>query len=418
MARGNEPASIIYLCIFWVLISSCSTTVPSALLPPPLPVQRQDGKVESTLFPLPVVASDPNCGNDYGILPVWIFPRDDKSMGLILAPSAIYNNVTKPHFAFRLLAFPAPGTSYKLIADQSTGVTSYYEYQYNKEALKAQDWSYSVRLFQDSDITARFYGLGNTTPEDNETSYTSRSLNAQASIGYQFTDGLALTWRERITATHLSNKALPGLPPTAQLFPSVMQDMRNTTSAHRLTLSYDTRNVKETPTCGFLGSIYAETALNTLGSDASYDRLGLDLKGFQPWDADHRFVTAFRLMTELMTRQRNTPFYELPTLGGFETNRGYGDDRFIDRNMIAFSLEQRIRIFTMHHYGVDSHWEVAPFLDVGKVFPTVGRFNIAHLHTTGGISFRAVVRPTIVGHVDIGVGREGNAIFMGLGYPF
>jgi outer membrane protein assembly factor BamA len=197
-----------------------------------------------------------------------------------------------------------------------------------------------------------------------------------------------------------------------------MQEMRNTTSAHRLTLSYDTRNIKETPTCGFLGSLYAETALNTLGSDASYDRLGLDLKGFQPWDADQRFVTAIRLTTELMTRQRNTPFYELPTLGGFETNRGYGEDRYIDRNMIAFSLEQRIRIFTMHHYGVDSHWEVAPFLDIGKVFPTPGRFNLAHLHTTGGISFRAVVRPTIVGHVDIGVGREGNAIFMGLGYPF
>jgi hypothetical protein len=35
-----------------------------------------------------------------------------------------------------------------------------------------------------------------------------------------------------------------------------------------------------------------------------------------------------------------------------------------------------------------------------------------------GIGFRAVVRPNIVGRIDVGFGDEGIAVFVGLGYPF
>jgi hypothetical protein len=35
-----------------------------------------------------------------------------------------------------------------------------------------------------------------------------------------------------------------------------------------------------------------------------------------------------------------------------------------------------------------------------------------------GVGFRAVIRPNIVGRVDVGVGHEGPAVFVGLGYPF
>jgi hypothetical protein len=35
-----------------------------------------------------------------------------------------------------------------------------------------------------------------------------------------------------------------------------------------------------------------------------------------------------------------------------------------------------------------------------------------------GVGFRAVVRPNVVGRVDVGFGNEGPAIFATLGYPF
>jgi hypothetical protein len=35
-----------------------------------------------------------------------------------------------------------------------------------------------------------------------------------------------------------------------------------------------------------------------------------------------------------------------------------------------------------------------------------------------GIGLRAVVRPNILGRIDVGFGKDGPAVFVGLGYPF
>lgn len=87
--------------------------------------------------------------------------------------------------------------------------------------------------------------------------------------------------------------------------------------------------------------------------------------------------------------------------------------------MISLSIEQRFDVYQFSRFGVITHFEVAPFFDVGKVFSTFGKFDFHNLHPAGGIAFRAVVRPQVVGHVEIGIGRGGNsAVFMGLGYPF
>ena len=41
--------------------------------------------------------------------------------------------------------------------------------------------------------------------------------------------------------------------------------------------------------------------------------------------------------------------------------------------------------------------------------------NIATL--SGGVGFRAIVRPNVVGLVDIAFGEEGSAVYVGIDYP-
>ena len=43
---------------------------------------------------------------------------------------------------------------------------------------------------------------------------------------------------------------------------------------------------------------------------------------------------------------------------------------------------------------------------------------VSDLHFVYGLGFRGVVRPQIVGFVDVGRGSEGSAIFTGIDYPF
>jgi hypothetical protein len=419
--RQEVKKTLLSTIILLILtLCGCSFNFPSFLLPPPLPVVREDDQVKSTLFPLPVVATDPNTGNDFGVLPVWLFPRDDKAIGMILAPSAIDNDLAGTSLTMRLLAYPSKNVSYKLIADPSTKTRSYFEFSYEKTAIQAGDWFHSLLIDYDCDIFPRFYGFGNNSSVSNQSSYTSRERNLQVSLGYRLAEYLELAWYERYNLTSLSDNHLPTLPATGVLFPAVFQDTRNTAFIHGLSISYDTRDFKESPTCGMLARLAAETSLTFLGADSSFDKVFLDLRGFQPWDPeDRRIITAVRLAGEFMTRETNTPFYRWPTLGGYTTDRGWGEWRWIDRNMITCSVEQRFDVYQFSRFGVVTHFEVAPFVDVGKVFPTFSEFNFRNLHPAGGIAFRAVVRPQVVGHVEVGIGRSGNtSVFMGLGYPF
>ena len=112
------------------------------------------------------------------------------------------------------------------------------------------------------------------------------------------------------------------------------------------------------------------------------------------------------------------PFWELTKLGGRRTLRGYGSQRFVDFNRSLGSAELRTRVYDRHIFGVRAELEVAPFFEAGQVFDHVSESPVSDLHLVGGIGFRGVVRPQIVGFVDVGYGAEGSAIFTGIDYPF
>ncbi len=84
---------------------------------------------------------------------------------------------------------------------------------------------------------------------------------------------MELAWYERYNLTSLSDNHLPTLPATGVLFPAAFQDIRNTAFIHGLSISYDTRDFKESPTCGMLARLAAETSLTFLGADSSFDKL-------------------------------------------------------------------------------------------------------------------------------------------------
>jgi hypothetical protein len=38
-------------------------------------------------------------------------------------------------------------------------------------------------------------------------------------------------------------------------------------------------------------------------------------------------------------------------------------------------------------------------------------------NAVAGLGFRAAVKPNVVGNVEVGIGREGPAVFVGINYP-
>jgi hemolysin activation/secretion protein len=119
------------------------------------------------------------------------------------------------------------------------------------------------------------------------------------------------------------------------------------------------------------------------------------------------------------------PFWALSTIGGDESDvggeqplRGFGAGRFFDRDEFSGSAELRHTFWGFDAESTHVDLEIAPFVDVGQVFGRTSDFPIDRLHKVGGVAFRGIARPSVVGYVDVGYGSEGAAVFTGLNYPF
>ena len=67
-------------------------------------------------IPVPEVATDPNGGVTYGVLPVWLFTDDKNEISSILAPDINANSTLGPGGNFRYLAYPSSDTNWYAVA--------------------------------------------------------------------------------------------------------------------------------------------------------------------------------------------------------------------------------------------------------------------------------------------------------------
>ncbi len=169
--------------------------------------------------------------------------------------------------------------------------------------------------------------------------------------------------------------------------------------------------------------IYDGFVSRALGSSVSYSFFGAEAR--YCWAFGPDVTLAWHAAARYMPAAGNAPFWALSSLGGDrsvtaerEPLRGYGADRFIDRNMFATGMELRTRVASLIAFGTHLSLEVAPFVDAGKVFADLGASPFSKLHATPGFGVRGVASPFVVGYVDIGFAHGKAAVFSGIDYPF
>jgi outer membrane protein assembly factor BamA len=186
---------------------------------------------------------------------------------------------------------------------------------------------------------------------------------------------------------------------------------------HRATFYYDTRNNLISPTDGMAVTAYAEVNQNVRNSDHPvYSRYELEIKKLFPSESKRAILVVRADLQATLGSQ--VPFFEQSSLGGQNNLRGYGGDRFIDKHLIAASVEERIHLARAKIAGVAADFEIAPFVDTGQVFNSYKDVSFKDYRVTPGIGFRGIVRPNVVGRIDYGYSKEGGAVFAGLDFPY
>ena len=397
------------------LFAGCTSYHPTGRFPMPAMDQPE---VKVVTVPLPVIATSPNEGVTYGALSAFLLHNEKDEVFTLVAPQVNLNDNFGTTVTLYGAFYPKPERSFETNLSKSTKVNYDYELRVRDQSLMGQKLELNGFVYAYIDGSARFFGFKSDSAATNETNFGDQELGFTLSAGYPILEHTQLFVGDRFRRVHVVRGAVRKLPFTRDLFSAeeIPGSTGFTTHAQMFSLVYSTLDTQVMPSSGVRARATVETNLEAFGSSTDFLHYEAEAKGFFPVQ-DGRYITAARVAYSQALGDK-VPFLERGILGGETTLRGYGRNRFIDSSYVLLNLEERIRLFRWEVFGVRADWELAPFLDVGGVMKSLFELEPDDLEFNPGIGFRAVVRPNIVGRLDVGFGREGTAIFVGLGYPF
>jgi outer membrane protein assembly factor BamA len=377
----------------------------------------QTATADTQYFPIPSVSTTRNDGNDVGLIVPILHSDQDGELRNLLAPMLIQNSIVGTRGALNWFHYEPGNRQLRLVASLAERIERKFALSYMDPAFSNGRYSLNLGATFVKNATLRFFGLGQTTRGENETNYTGREIRADWRFGLHVNEVTQVSVGQRFRQMRLERGATD-LPFTQEVFPDVPGVLGEAIIiGNRATFYYDTRNSLVTPTEGTAVTAYAELNQNVRNSEHPvYSRYEIEVKKLFPSESKRAIlVVRADLQATLGT---DVPFYEQSSLGGQNNLRGFGQDRYIDKHLIAFSVEERIHLLRTKLAGVTADFEIAPFLDTGQVFSSYNDLSFKDYRMTPGLGFRGIVRPNVVGRVDYGYSREGGAVFAGLDFPY
>lgn len=366
-----------------------------------------DGPVGRVYFP--VLIANPNSGVTVGILPVWLLTDVRHEIRHIVAPMFTYNRIFGPAFSGTYYYYPGSRSAFRAILERSE--KSNHRAAARFESLEFLDGRCILKLEgnYEADGAPRFFGVGPASAKADESSYRLLERMAKAEVGVKYWGAwqAAVGWRYRRTEVQ------PGIIPAPREIPVDLRKAQ-TYSLPRVALTRDTRDFPATPARGSFTELFGELADPALGGSADYRRVGGQWRLYVPQSKNWTAA----LHAQMESSFGAVPFTALASLGGPRSLRAFTEGRFQDRGAVFVNFEERWALHRLDVVNALTEFQVAPFIEAGTVFRDAHRIPVRRVQTVAGVGFRAVVKPTVVGKVDVGVGREGPAVYVGIDYPF
>jgi len=398
-------------------------TWPPALDPRTWPALLNPHTWPFSVYPVPEVATNPNGGVTYGLLLAVLFKNQQNQISDIFAPDINNNTDLGAGGTIRYFAYPSEDTQWYALAGAQQNIARVVDLNYETGRTRVKWYSLEGRLFFERDPTERFFGIGNDSRLGGQSNYTTEQIYVSGLFGYNLSENLQVAFFTRPRYLRVLRGAFTTIPQTLTFYPNVKGINGGSEFYNELRVTYDTRDSVDIPRHGGLLVIYGGGADRAALSSVSYSRFGIDARHY--WRLGDRFTLAAHGYIQYTPAGNETPFWAMARLGGDEsllydqqTLRGYGAGRFTDDNISVANIELRTRVLEADLFGTHGILEMAPFAEAGRVFHKMSEDPLTDLHPVGGIGFRAIAEPFVVGYVDVGYGGEGAAVFSGINYPF
>ena len=254
-----------------------------------------------------------------------------------------------------------------------------------------------------SRFPAKFWGIGNDTPDEAEEDYTPRSGWARGRVEHRIIgslyggvrlSALARSLIETEDDGALGEGVVPGSEPVDLV-------------AAGLSATWDSRDVVVFPRRGILSQLSVDRYAEWLGSDYEYTFWTVDLRGYLPIGVH---VLAGQAL--LFAVDGTAPFDQVPRMGGDWLIRGYYEGRYRDDILAALQAEARIQVW--RRFGA------VVFVGAGQVAPRLGGLEFGEFHPSAGLGvrYRLSKQQNLNIRVDLAVGDGSWGLYFNLGEAF
>jgi len=386
-------------------------------------LQRWLDPSTAPFIPVPEIDVSPIGGATLGLIPVWLTVDENEQIRRIIAPDIIHSQYFGWGARGRIFAYPSNDSQWTIVGGGKQQVEREFDAMYVSGLSRSDTLTWSLHTNFDRSGTPRFYGLGNQAPLAAQTNYVDNQGHLEATAGWNITQRWQVSYRLRIGFVQIGAAVLPSLPSIETRFPQLPGLDREEELQQRFVLTYDTLDSITIPRNGEQMTALAGYSNSGIWGSVSYSFIGAEARVYRPLEP--WLTLAAHAALRYMPSNERAPFWALSSIGGDRSElgerqplRAFGDDRFIDRDSFAAGVELRTRVAEFKVFATNLSIELAPFVDLGKVFDRDTENPLVHLHKAGGLGVRAVASPFIVGYVDVGFGPEGPAVFTGINYPF
>jgi Omp85 superfamily domain len=284
-------------------------------------------------------------------------------------------------------------------------------------------------------LTRRFFGLGPDTEESDETSYTDEvfDLGARAEFALPRAGG---DWIASVGVRGEHHSLAPGRvsgrPTTNDAFPELFSAGDGVASLFLSSgLRYDSRDSQHQPYTGWQVGLFVDAPVWQSTGDAGAVFTGFGNVAFRVPPLFHRGgdereenppTDTLALGATVQATAGDMPFYELPSLGGSDTLRGYIANRFTDNAAWHAVAEYRFWVIPRGFAFTDTirieRVGMAVFYEAGTVADGLDKLLDARVHTSYGVGFRVSLERTAVFRADVGFSKEDINVVVGFGLSF
>src|SRR2546428_6079997 len=136
--------------------------------------------------------------------------------------------------------------------------------------------------------------------------------------------------------------------------------------AHQVPLTSYSRDSTDIPTRGALGILYGELTDKHIGSASSFVKFGADWRDFIPLRKGNP-VLALHALASYTSGDKDTPFWELSSLGGRRSVRGMGAHPFLPLNRAPAGPKAGTIAYHAHTFRVQPACLLTAFIHFAQV---------------------------------------------------